>query len=108
NPETFQLEEQAKEWPLYSIIDLSKNEIGNLSAAKMFSSISNKKGEKLSLFEGYKTKDLFDAFLFVGLAKSWKIAGIPKDVFYDNEYKDELNRRRQIAGMKPLDERTSD
>ena len=107
NPATLQLEEQVKDLPLYSMIDLSKNEIGNLPAEKMFSSIVNNKGERLSLFDGYTAKDLFDAFIFVGLTTSWKIADIPKDISYDNEYWDELNRRRQIVGMKPLAKTTA-
>lgn len=102
NPKAFQLEEQVKNLPLYSIVDLSEDEIGDFPAEKMFSSITNNKGAKLTLFEKYKIKDLFDAFLFVGLAESWKIAEVPQSVSYDHEYWNELNRRRKIVGMKPL------
>jgi hypothetical protein len=104
NPEAFPLETKIKDLALYSIINLSTSQIGNMSAEKLFTSIFNQKGEKLTLFSGLRTKDLFDAFLFVGLAESWKIAEIPKSVLYDSKYWNELNRRRKIVGMQPLDE----
>lgn len=102
NPKAFQLEEQIKDWPLYSIVDLSEDKIGNLPAKNMFSSITNNKGEKVTLFKGYKIKDLFDAFLFVGFAESWKIAEVPQSISYDQGYWNELNRRRKIVRMNPL------
>ena len=100
NPKSFELEEQVKGLPLYSILDLSKDKLGNFSAEKLFSSIY-KNGKKEILFEGFKVKELFDAFLYVGQNNTWEIREIPITDYSDEEWI-ELNRRRCIASMKPL------
>lgn len=102
NPQEFGLEKQTKNCPLYSIIDLDTDEIGNLPAEKYFTEIFNESG-KMILFEGHKIKELFDAFLYIGSSETWKRIDFPKSVFSDQEWK-ELNRRRQILGVKPFDD----
>lgn len=102
NPQEFQLEEQTKNCPLYSIIDFSMGEIGNLPAEKYFTQIFNKDG-KVTLFEGCKVKELFDAFLYIGPPESWRQVDIPRSVFTVNEWK-ELNRRRLMLGAEPFDD----
>lgn len=103
DPQEFQLEEQTKNWPLYSIIDLDMGEICNLPAEKYFTQLFNKEG-RVTLFEGYKIKELFDAFLYVGPSSSWKRVDFPKSVFSDDEW-NKLNRRRKILGNTPLDDK---
>lgn len=102
NPEEFHLSQETKNWPLYSIVNLVSEEIGNLPAVNYFTQIFNKDG-RVILFENYKIKELFDAFLYIGPSESWRQVDIPKSVFTINEWK-ELNRRRLIFGAKPLDD----
>lgn len=98
----YQLEEQTKTWPLYSIIDIDTEEIGKLPAEKYLTELFNKSG-RVILFEYHQIKELFDAFLYIGSSESWKRVDFPKSVFSDNEW-NELNRRRQILGAKPFDD----
>lgn len=102
NPQEFQLEEQTKNWPLYSIIDFDMGEFCNLPAEKYFTQIFNKSG-RVILFEDHKIKELFDAFLYIGPSESWRQVDIPRSVFTVNEWK-ELNRRRLMLGAKPFDD----
>lgn len=91
-----------KQCPLYSVIDLANDDLGNLPAHKMSSeSIYNiyKDDKEVIAFEGYKIKELFDALLYVGQYDSLKRSPMPEPDF-DNDYWDELNRRRNIVGMK--------
>lgn len=84
---------------LYSIINLDKNELGKIPAYKIFSKSLYKSSKEISVFEGQKIEDLFDALLFVGQYNSLKRYPMPKDDF-DNVYWNELNRRRKIVGMR--------
>lgn len=99
--ESFLSEEQFRELPLYSVIELSNNELGNISAHKFFPGSLYKDGKELIAFDGYKIKELFDALLYVGQYASLKRYPMPKPNF-DNDYLCELNRRRKIVGMKPF------
>lgn len=102
NPQEFQLEEQAKHWPLYSVIDFDTGETCCFPAENYFTKIFNENG-RVILFQNHKINELFDAFLYVGPSDSWKRVDFPKSVFTDNEWK-ELNRRRRILGDMPLDD----
>ena len=104
NPDNFSIDKQTKKWALNSIIDLHTNRLGDSSSEKLFPETVNQKGEKVIPFAGYKIRDLYDAFLYVGASKSWKIADIPKSVFADDDYWKELNRRSKIVWGQPLDE----
>jgi len=101
DPHEFQLEEQAKHCPLYSIIDFETGEVGDLPAEKYFTQIFNDSG-KVILFKNHKINELFDAFLYVGSSDSWTRVDFPKSIFTDNEW-NELNRRRRILGYMPLE-----
>ncbi len=103
DPSNFQIEAITKNLPLYSIIDLKTSELGNLPAEKYFKEIFNDSGEAI-LFKGYKTKDLFDVFLYIGPSELWKKVDFPKAVFSDDEW-NELNRRLKIIGLEPLDDK---
>ncbi len=100
NPGELQLSEKTKNWPLYSIVDLKEEEIGNLPAVNYFTQIFDKNG-RVVLFDGHKIKELFNAFLYIGQAEDWKHVDFQKSVFTAEEW-NELNRRRQLLGMKPL------
>jgi|GEM_PF-2116342 len=102
DPQEFQLEEQAKNWPLYSIIDFDMEEVCDFPAEKYFTQIYNESG-RVILFQHHKINELFDAFLYIGSSKLWKRVNFPKSVFTDDEWK-ELNRRRRILGDEPLDD----
>lgn len=104
NPQALHLVEQTQNWPLYSILDLSDSYEGNLPAETLFSEIYDNKGEKVILYQGYKIRDVFDALLYVGSSESWIMSEIPKSIFADKEYLNELNRRRQIIGWEPFSE----
>ena len=77
-----------------------KEEIGNLPAVNYFTQIFDNNG-RVILFDGHKIKELFDAFLYIGQSEDWKHVDVQKSVFTDEEW-NELNRRRQILGIKPL------
>ncbi len=102
NPQEFKLGKQTENCPLYSIIDLNNEEVGNLPAEKYFTQIFNENG-KIVLFNDHKIKELFDAFLYVGSSELWKRVDFPRSVFTDDEWK-ELNRRRKMFGGKPFDD----
>jgi hypothetical protein len=85
---------------LHSVVDLEKDEIGNLPAVNYFTQSFDKNGQVI-LFDGHKIKELFDAFLYIGQSENWKYVDLHKSVFTDEEWK-ELNRRRKILGLKPL------
>jgi hypothetical protein len=100
NPRKLQLSKKTKNWPLHSVVDLEKDEIGNLPAVNYFTQSFDKNGQVI-LFDGHKIKELFDAFLYIGQSENWKYVDLHKSVFTDEEWK-ELNRRRKILGLKPL------
>jgi len=91
-----------KNLPLYSIIDLSHDELGKLHAAKFFKSSIYKDGKEMIAFEGNKLNELFDALIYVGSFNDLKWHPIPS-TFEMADLK-ELNRRRKILGWSPLDE----
>lgn len=101
NPPSQKLEELTKKLPMNSIIELSLNEIGNFPAKNFFTSVFNKNGERVTLFNKYKIRDLFDAFLYLGPSETWKIS---KAAFFETEYMNEINRRRKLIGSEPFDE----
>ena len=103
NPSKFQLSETTKNWPLYSVVDLKEEEIGNLPAVNYFTQIFDKNG-RVILFDGHKIKELFDAFLYIGPSELWKKVDFPKAVFSNDEW-NELNRRLKIIGLEPLDDK---
>jgi hypothetical protein len=102
NPSALHIEALTKNLPLYSIIDLESSEFGNLPAENYFKNIQS--GNEAILFEGYKIKNLFDVFLYIGPSESWKRVDFPKAVFSDNEWS-ELNRRLKIVGLDQLDDK---
>ena len=102
DPKEFQLEEQTKDWPLYSIIDFDMGEIKGFPADKYFTKIFNDNG-RMILFKNHEIGELFDAFLYIGPSAVWTWVDFPKADFTDNEW-NELNRRRQILGDTPLDD----
>ncbi len=101
NTKELHLQKETENWPLYSIIDVQENFSGELPAEKLFPEMYNDKG-KVILYRGYKIKDLFDALLYVGPTKKWKISEIPNNIFSDEKFLIELNRRREILGLKPV------
>lgn len=103
NSKEFQLPEETKNWPLYCIVNLDKEEIGNLPAENYFTQIFNKDG-RVILFEYYKIKELFNSFLYIGQSENWQRVNFSKPGFSDEEW-NELNRRRQIFGDKPLNKK---
>ncbi len=100
----FNLGGETEKLPIFSIIDFSNSEAGNLPAEKVFPSVINQKGEKIEVYKGYKVKDIIDAFLYVGPSATWKISEAPKSVYKDDEYWNELNRRNKIIWGEALDE----
>lgn len=94
-------ENHFKQCPLYSVIDLTSDDLGSLPAYKMFSASIYKDGKEFTVFEKYKIKELFDALLYVGPHAILRRCPMPEPNF-DNEYWDELNRRRKIVGMQPI------
>ena len=94
-------------WPLYSLIDLNNNEIGNWDAMKyswFYGTNRANDKEWLKPFEGHKIKDYMDALLFLGERKDMKYSEIPKNIFQDDTFWNELNRRNKIMFGEPLDE----
>lgn len=89
-------------WPAYSVIDLSKNDLGNMPAKQFypeFIKYIDSDGSKL------RVKDIYDALLYVGDQNSWKISPITPNAFKDDEYWKELNRRSLIIWGEPIDEK---
>lgn len=93
NPKELQLSEKTRNWPLYSLADLKEEEIGNLPAVNYFTQIFDKNGRVI----------LFDAFLYIGQSEDWKHVDLKKSFFTDEEW-NELNRRRQILGIRSFDD----
>ena len=96
-------QKQFENIPLYSVIDLSHNELGDSPASQFFEASFYKDGKEVVAFEGYKSKDLFDAFLYVGSFDLLTRCPMPAIDLEKGDLK-ELNRRRNILGWKPFDE----
>lgn len=99
--ELFLADPRLKNLPINSIIDLQEDELGNVSGAHFFQGSLYKDGKEVRSFEKYKTKELFDALLYVGQFDALKRCPMPEPDF-DPEYLTELNRRRKIVGMMPI------
>jgi hypothetical protein len=100
---TLLLKKKFKNLPLYSIIDLSHDELGDAPAANFFEASLYRNSREMVVFEGYKLEELFDALIYVGSFNNLKWHPITSIDFEKNNLI-ELNRRRQIFGRKPLDE----
>ncbi len=93
---------QFKDVPLYSAVDLSDNELGNVPASQFFQASVYKDNKEIILFDKYKLKDTFDALIYVGSYSSLKKCLMPQINQFDKNSLQELNRRRTILGLEPL------
>jgi hypothetical protein len=84
------LEGRLKGWPTPSLVPLTNNWIGNLGAAYFFQVPNNWRNRPVNT--------LADAYLYLGPLDSLKHEPTPPDILADQDYMNELQRRKAIGG----------
>jgi len=76
---------------------------GEFPADMLFPMLFLPDGTKAEPYKGHKVKDLYDGLVYIGPLTEWVSASA--DVYQDDEYWTELNRRSMITRNMPMDDK---
>jgi hypothetical protein len=105
---TGKFERRTSSWPEPSIISLKGTWLGSLDTSalpgKFFAKQPDGTVKPVSLYKGMKCEDLFDAFLYLGRRDKLTLSPAPPEVFQDDNYWAELDRRSRLIFGRPFPE----
>jgi len=113
-PEDLGVEDRMNELEEGMIYVTKDHWIGEIDARRFFpetytivtdSETGEKRWEKGVLYRGLPVKELFDALIYIGPSSEWGIVGDSPEIYQDEEYWTELNRRSMIRFGRSMDSR---
>ncbi len=102
-PKELKVEDRVHELEKGMMYETINHWSGGLHADLLFPMVFQPDGTKAKPYRAYKVRDLYDALVYIGELTEW-IFHSP-EIFQDDEYWAELNRRSMILFGRPMDEK---
>ncbi len=102
-PKELKVEDRVQELEKGKMYETKSHWSGDLPAGLLFPMVFQPDGTKAEPYKACKVRDLYDALVYIGELTEW-IFHSP-EVFQDDEYWAELNRRSMILFNRPMDEK---